>query len=254
MRIFISSIFLLLFSPAISQVSVESLQQIANLKSTDSVALMEANNIIEKLGYTSSGNGKWSRVSGKITELVFLINTPSGVLVRYASKNSETADSLVSQFKKNGNVIFDSSEFYLQHFRTADNNLFYEILYEEDIKFCRINISRFENYVKIDNPRRVIVNDIKKGGAWKEFLVNNLNSTVPVKNGAPAGLYTVIVRFVVDEKGDVIYVKSETNHGYGMEKEAERVIKLSPKWEPAIKEGKPVKALRRQPISFVVMD
>lgn len=109
MRIFISSIFLLLFSPAISQVSVESLQQIANLKSTDSVALMEANNIIEKLGYTSSGNGKWSRVSGKITELVFLINTPSGVLVRYASKNSETADLLVSQFKKNGNVIFDSS-------------------------------------------------------------------------------------------------------------------------------------------------
>src|SRR5690606_11459448 len=38
-----------------------------------------------------------------------------------------------------------------------------------------------------------------KGGesAWRKFLERNLNPNVPVDNGAPEGVYTVYVQFVV---------------------------------------------------------
>jgi protein TonB len=37
-----------------------------------------------------------------------------------------------------------------------------------------------------------------------------------------------------------------------MEEEVMRVIQKSPKWRPAMQNGKPVKAYRKQPITFVV--
>jgi hypothetical protein len=47
-------------------------------------------------------------------------------------------------------------------------------------------------------------------------------------------------------------VKASTNHGYGMEEEAVKIIKKGPTWEPAIQKGRQVKAYRKQPIDFIV--
>ena len=60
----------------------------------------------------------------------------------------------------------------------------------------------------------------------------------------------VIVRFVVDEGGNVISVEALTNHGAGLEQEAIRVVSLLPKWKPGIQDGKPVKVYYTLPISF----
>ncbi len=89
-------------------------------------------------------------------------------------------------------------------------------------------------------------------GDWRKFLERNLNSNAPVDNGAPEGTYTVIVQFIVDKEGNVSDVRALTNHGFGMEAEALRVIKKAPKWTPAIQNGRQVKAYRKQPITFVV--
>src|SRR5260221_6987880 len=88
--------------------------------------------------------------------------------------------------------------------------------------------------------------------AWKEFLQNNLKSNVPAKHKAPAGAYTVIIQFVVDKEGNVSGIKALTNHSYGMEKEVMRIVKKSPKWTPAYQNNRPVKAYRKQPVTFVV--
>ena len=61
--------------------------------------------------------------------------------------------------------------------------------------------------------------------AWLSFLSQNLKTNVPLKNDAPAGVYKVVISFVIDTNGKVIDVKPETNFGYGMEDEAVRVIK-----------------------------
>jgi len=91
-------------------------------------------------------------------------------------------------------------------------------------------------------------------GAWRKYLERNLNASAPVDNGANPGSYTVVVQFIVDKDGNISDVKALTNHGYGMEDEAVRVIKRGPKWEPAIQNGRQVKAYRKQPITFVVSE
>ncbi|MCG2612995.1 energy transducer TonB [Terrimonas sp. NA20] len=89
-------------------------------------------------------------------------------------------------------------------------------------------------------------------GNWEKFLLRNLNGNVPVDNGANPGRYQVVVQFVVDIDGSVSDIKPISNAGFGMEQEAIRVLKKATKWEPAIQNGRQVKAYRRQPITFQV--
>lgn len=87
---------------------------------------------------------------------------------------------------------------------------------------------------------------------WRRYLETNCNGQVASDNGAPEGTYTTVVQFVVDKEGNISDVRALTNHGYGMEEEAMRVIKKGPKWTPAIQNGRQVKAYRKQPITFQV--
>jgi len=90
--------------------------------------------------------------------------------------------------------------------------------------------------------------------AWQNYLAENIRQNTPVDKGAAKGTYQVIVRFIVGADGKVLVAEAETNYGFGMEEEVIRVIKKSPKWQPAIYLGKAVNAYRRQPITFVVKD
>lgn len=89
--------------------------------------------------------------------------------------------------------------------------------------------------------------------AWGNYLRQNLHANVPVKKKAPAGTYTVVIRFIVSANGSITDVVAETNHGYGMENEVMRIIKKGPKWLPAQQGGKNVNAYRRQPVTFAVI-
>jgi len=87
---------------------------------------------------------------------------------------------------------------------------------------------------------------------WRHFLERNLNPGVPVDNGAPCGKYTVYVQFIVDKEGRVSEIKPLTHLGFGMEQEVVRIMKESGSWDPAMMKGKPVKAYRKQPVTFMV--
>jgi periplasmic protein TonB len=91
-------------------------------------------------------------------------------------------------------------------------------------------------------------------GDWVKFLIKNLKPETPVNNNAPAGRYSVVVQFVVDKEGNVSDIKALTNHGYGVEEEAIRVLKKAPKWQPAIAGGFQVKAYHKQVIVFEVLE
>lgn len=92
----------------------------------------------------------------------------------------------------------------------------------------------------------------KYDGDWIKFLTRNLNAEVPVENNAPAGRYNVVIQFVVDLDGNVNDIKALTNHGFGMEQEAMRVLKKATGWKPGIQNGREVKSYHKQPITFVV--
>lgn len=105
-----------------------------------------------------------------------------------------------------------------------------------------------------DLPFTIVQVEAQFIGDWLKFLIRNLNAEIPIRNNAPAGRYTVVVQFVVDKEGVVSDIKTLTNHGYGLEAEAIRVLKKAPKWEPAIQNGYKVKAYRKQMITFDVRE
>lgn len=91
-------------------------------------------------------------------------------------------------------------------------------------------------------------------GNWQRFLSTNLRGDIPVDKGATPGNYQVLIQFVVDVEGNVSDIKVLKDPGFGMGEEAIRVIKKSGKWKPAIQNGYPVKAYRKQPITFQVLE
>jgi protein TonB len=58
------------------------------------------------------------------------------------------------------------------------------------------------------------------------------------------------VRFIVCKDGSLCEIKAEKKGQTPLKAEAERVIRNSPNWIPAVVKGKTVKAYRRQPITF----
>jgi len=105
-------------------------------------------------------------------------------------------------------------------------------------------------FTKVENEAEFPGGD----GAWRRYLEKNLDPNTPVDNGAPEGTYQVIVQFIVSKDGTISDVKALTNHGYGMEAEAMKIIKKGPKWTPALQNGRNVNAYRKQPITFVVQE
>jgi protein TonB len=88
--------------------------------------------------------------------------------------------------------------------------------------------------------------------AWQRFVAANLDTTLPVKNGAPAGTYTVNVRFIVEMDGGVTNVVCESAPYYGLCQEAIRLVKKSGKWKPGTQNGRIVNSFKSEPIVFTV--
>lgn len=61
----------------------------------------------------------------------------------------------------------------------------------------------------------------------------------------------VFVSFVVNTDGSIQDVKLIKGVGFGCDEEAIRVIKSMPRWNPAKQNGKPVRSIFTQPITFV---
>lgn len=93
--------------------------------------------------------------------------------------------------------------------------------------------------------------------AWRTYLRKNLNiskvsALVTVPRGKKELRQTIIVKFIVDKEGNISDVSVENPEAEpNCIQEAMRVIRTSPKWIPAKQNGRIVKAIRHQPITFV---
>lgn len=101
-----------------------------------------------------------------------------------------------------------------------------------------------------------------RGGStgWQRFLQNNLDvrdavramdSTTYVEYGLRQ---TAFMEFTVCEDGEVCEIVITNKHNISPEfaKEALRVMKKSPKWTPAMKNGNPVRTRVKQSITAVL--
>jgi hypothetical protein len=88
--------------------------------------------------------------------------------------------------------------------------------------------------------------------AWDRYIQSTIHSTVPFIKGAAAGTYIATVYFIIGKEGLVTEVHRISCQGYGMEEELARVLKQPPRWEPAQKNGRYIRAFRKQEFIFVV--
>lgn len=177
----------------------------------------------------------------KISELDKIMLSPNDIESMSILKGQQAIDKYGDKAKDG--VIEIKSKQFLIGFK------------DETIKKVTVN----EKAVQDDDNKvfeKVQVESAFPGGVteWRKYLEGNIDANVPVKNGAKSGTYTVIVQFIVDKDGRVSDVRALTNHGFGMEEEAMRMIRKGPDWIPAIQNGHIVKAYRKQPITFVVVE
>lgn len=91
---------------------------------------------------------------------------------------------------------------------------------------------------------------------WVRFLERTLNANVAADAGAPAGVYTVRVQFLVDKEGNVSQPALTAVPPWCMPcgDEVLRVFAKTPRWEPATINGEPVLYQAIQHISFQVIE
>lgn len=90
--------------------------------------------------------------------------------------------------------------------------------------------------------------------AWRNFLMKNMNASTPVDNGVRKGKFTVYIQFIVEKDGSISDVKPLTQLGYGLEEECMRLMKISPRWEPAKQNGRAVRCYHKQSFTFIVSE
>ncbi|HEY0900169.1 MAG TPA: M56 family metallopeptidase [Sphingobacteriaceae bacterium] len=80
------------------------------------------------------------------------------------------------------------------------------------------------------------------------FLSETIKYPAEAKENNISG--RVIVSFVVEKDGALNDIKVLRGLGYGTDEEAVRVLKASPKWNPGLKDGKPVRVQYTMPIFY----
>jgi TonB family protein len=88
--------------------------------------------------------------------------------------------------------------------------------------------------------------------AFYQFLGDNIRYPADSKKAASQG--RVIISFVVEKDGSLTNVHTVRGVDSSIDKEAVRVIKLSPKWSPAIQNGRVVRVGYSVPIAFTLDD
>lgn len=86
--------------------------------------------------------------------------------------------------------------------------------------------------------------------AMYAFLGENIKYPEKAKKEGISG--RVYVTFVVEKDGSVTNVKILRGAEESLDKEAMRVIKLMPKWEPGTQKGKPVRVQYNLPVKFAL--
>jgi beta-lactamase regulating signal transducer with metallopeptidase domain len=86
--------------------------------------------------------------------------------------------------------------------------------------------------------------------AFFQFISRTIKYPVGMRENNIQG--KAYISFVIEEDGSVSDVKSVNDPGYGSGEEGVRVISLSPKWNPAIKDGKAVRVQCTIPINFTL--
>jgi len=115
-----------------------------------------------------------------------------------------------------------------------------------------ISASALDKSGKKVGPAIAMEEPIFPGGldAFGKFVSSRLNYPISAKESNIQG--RVLITFIVETDGSLSDIKVARSVGGGLDEEAIRVIKLSPRWIPGKVGGKPIRAQYVVPVSFTL--
>lgn len=135
-----------------------------------------------------------------------------------------------------------------QSYLDIRDNIYYFIHHYTPAQLSESNLPRDSvDYDKIFT--KVEIESAYPGGiqAWMRFLGRTLHYPDFAVNSGIQG--DVIVMFIVDKEGNVSNVRAVSGPRE-LREEAERVIRKSGRWTPAVQNGRQVKSYKNQPVRF----
>lgn len=90
-------------------------------------------------------------------------------------------------------------------------------------------------------------------GAWTKYISRELNRYVDTI-GRAGKTGTCIVQFIVGRDGTISNVEALTLEGTKLSEVVVDAIAKGPKWNPAVQNGKKVRAFRKQPVTFQIQE
>ena len=84
--------------------------------------------------------------------------------------------------------------------------------------------------------------------AWQKFLQKHLRYPLQAMDAGIGG--KVYVSFIVEKDGHLSDIALVRGVGYGLDEEAQRVLKLAPNWSPGIQNGQKVRVRYMMPFNF----
>ena len=107
-----------------------------------------------------------------------------------------------------------------------------------------------QQWEKAQSPDQLPTFKGKGTEAFSEWVMAHLKYPKDAKEAKVGG--TVLVKFVIGTNGGVQEVEVLKGVFPSLDAEAVRVVRSSPKWKPALKDGKPVRMMYNIPVLFVV--
>jgi hypothetical protein len=133
-------------------------------------------------------------------------------------------------------LVFDSKVNMIETQNSIDKPIKNGNLVEDTIEDSNV-VTAFEIEQRPEYPGGI--------NAFYKFVGNNF--IIPEVEGEGG---KIMVSFIVNKEGDLEDIKVIKDIGFGTGAEAIRVLKLSPKWKPAIQKGMPVRCAFTLPITI----
>jgi protein TonB len=88
---------------------------------------------------------------------------------------------------------------------------------------------------------------------WDVYMKKSTVLPASVAKSIPAGIYKVLVSFIINIDGKVSEVKADSDPGYGLASRAVDIFKgYKGKWQPANQCGRLVKSYKKLPVVFTI--
>lgn len=125
---------------------------------------------------------------------------------------------------------------------------------EDETENTVVDVTKFEDFGEEDTGEAQIFQVVETMPTFKgnmnKWLKDNVNYPILAQENGVSG--KVFVAFVVEKDGSITDVKVARSVDPSLDKEAVRVVKSMPKWNPGKQRNKPVRVAFTVPINFTL--